>query len=107
MKIRLDECLPRKIAKLLPLHECWTVPQAGFAGKKNGALLDLAETSQFALFLTIDQGIPYQQKLKDRKLAIVVIRTRSNRLVDAAAAISESIDSIHSAAPGTVAYIGR
>ncbi|MCX6591401.1 MAG: DUF5615 family PIN-like protein [Acidobacteria bacterium] len=107
MKILLDECLPRKLAKLLPLHECWTVPQAGFAGKKNGALLDLAEASQFALFLTIDQGIPYQQKLAGRKLAIVVIRARSNRLVDVAAVVSEFLDSINATAPGTVAYIGR
>jgi hypothetical protein len=35
----LDECLPRKLGRLLIGHQVTTVPQAGLAGLKNGALL--------------------------------------------------------------------
>lgn len=38
MKVLLDECVPRKIHGYIVGHECRTVPQAGFAGKKNGEL---------------------------------------------------------------------
>jgi hypothetical protein len=39
MKLLLDECLPRKLKNHIPGHECRTVPECGWAGKKNGELL--------------------------------------------------------------------
>ena len=51
MKVLLDECIPRKFKNCLPGHECQTVPIAGFAGKKNGELLRLAEAEGFDVFL--------------------------------------------------------
>jgi uncharacterized protein (DUF433 family) len=50
MKVRLDECLPRKLKNALLDHECRTVPEAGLAGQKNGRLLSLAESAGFELF---------------------------------------------------------
>ena len=50
MKILLDECIPRKLRYSLPDHECQTVPEAGLAGKKNGSLLDLAESAGCEIF---------------------------------------------------------
>jgi hypothetical protein len=43
MKVLLDECIPRKLKNSLQGHDCQTVPEAGLAGQKNGALLSLAE----------------------------------------------------------------
>jgi hypothetical protein len=43
MKVLLDECLPGKFKNQLQGHECSTVPEAGWTGKKNGELLVLAE----------------------------------------------------------------
>jgi len=34
------------------------------------------------VFLTVDQGIEYQQNLTDRNIAIIIFRTKSNRLKD-------------------------
>lgn len=34
----------------------------------------------FEVFLTVDQGIEYQQNLITRKLAIIILRAKSNRL---------------------------
>ncbi len=59
MKVLLDECVPRKFKRSLLGHDSYTVPEAGFAGKTNGELLSLAESSGFEVFLTVDHGIPY------------------------------------------------
>ena len=56
MRVLLDECIPRKLKHSLIDHECSTVPEAGFSGKKNGALLDLAEKAGFEVFVTMDRG---------------------------------------------------
>ncbi len=63
MKILLDECLPKDLRKYLVGYECGTVPGAGFSGKRNGELLALAEHAGWQVFLTVDQGIEYQQNL--------------------------------------------
>ena len=82
MKILLDECLPRKLLNALHDHDCQTVPEAGLSGQKNGRLLSLAEAAGFNLFLTMDKGIQYQQNLTGRQIAILIVRAKSNRLVD-------------------------
>jgi len=51
MRVLLDECVPRKLKRALPNHDCRTMPEAGFAGKKNGHLLSLAESAGVALYL--------------------------------------------------------
>jgi hypothetical protein len=59
---------PTKIQAHIPDLECHTVPEAGFAGKKNGSLLDAAESAGFDIFVTMDKGLEYQQHLAGRSL---------------------------------------
>jgi hypothetical protein len=66
MRVLLDECIPRKLKYGLPDHECRTVPEAGLAGKKNGSLLDLAESAGCEIFVTMDKGLEYEQNLAGR-----------------------------------------
>jgi hypothetical protein len=42
LRVLLDECLPRRFGAALQGHVVTTVPQAGWAGLTNGALLPLA-----------------------------------------------------------------
>lgn len=64
-------------------HECQTVREAGFAGKKNGELLELAEAAGFDLLLTVDKGFEHQQNLSQRKkLSLLVLGARSNDIQD-------------------------
>lgn len=42
MRILLDECLPKRLKRDLVGHEATSVPEMGWAGKTNGALLTLA-----------------------------------------------------------------
>ncbi len=79
MRVLLDECLPRKLKGELLEHSVSTVPEAGWAGKKNGALLRLA-AQQFDVFITIDQNLHYQQSLPSMQLALVLLTAPNNRL---------------------------
>jgi predicted nuclease of predicted toxin-antitoxin system len=81
MRVLLDECTPKALKRVLADsgHECRTVQEAGWAGKKNGELLGLAETA-FDVLVTVDTNLRYQQNLAGRKIAIVVLQSSSNRL---------------------------
>ncbi len=78
MKILLDECLPKKLKNDLNNFDVKTVLQMGWAGKKNGELLNLAERD-FDVFVTSDQNLQYQQKLKDRSITIIVLKASNSR----------------------------
>ena len=106
MKVLIDECVPKDVCKSLPEHECWTVPQAGFAGKKNGELLRAAELAGFGVLLTIDQGIPHQQNLAHRAIAILLIRPRSNKLADLLPHMQACGRALQDIQPGELVAIG-
>ena len=82
MRIRIDGCIDERFRNSLPEHDCQTARYAGLAGLKNGELLIAAESAKFDVFLTVDQGIEYQQNLTGRNMAIIIFRTKSNRLKD-------------------------
>ncbi|MFB2981734.1 DUF5615 family PIN-like protein [Microseira sp. BLCC-F43] len=79
MRVLLDECLPKKLKRELVGHTVITVPEQGWASKKNGELLQLAD-NEFDVFLTVDQNLIAQQNLSNRNIAVVVLVASSNRL---------------------------
>lgn len=81
MKLLLDECIDRRFAAELTWHEVKTVPQMGWAAKKNGELLKLAE-SEFDVFLTVDRHLASQQNISHFNIAVLVLHVASNRLAD-------------------------
>ncbi|MBZ5532460.1 MAG: DUF5615 family PIN-like protein [Acidobacteriia bacterium] len=107
MKILIDECAPRrfKFSLARPGHECQTVPEAGLAGKRNGELLNLAE-GIFDLFVTLDRGLEFQQNLAGKKIAIIVIRAKSNRFFDVDPHAAECLEAIESIQPAQIIRIG-
>jgi uncharacterized protein DUF5615 len=106
MKLLLDECIPRKFKISLLGHDCRTVPEEGMAGKKNGELLSLAEKSGFEVFLTLVRGLEYQQNLRGRVIAIVLIHATSNRLVDLLPHSTEILRVLDSIQPGELVKVG-
>jgi hypothetical protein len=76
-----DECIDRRLAGDLAGHEVKTVPQMGWAGIKNGALLTLAE-KEFDVFVTVDRNLSFQQRLPKFNVAVLVLHAPSNRLAD-------------------------
>jgi hypothetical protein len=106
MKVLLDECIPRKLKYALPGDECQTVPEAGLAGKKNGLLLSLAESAGFDIFFTMDKGLQYQQNLDGRKIAILIVRAKSNRLYDLLPHMEACQAVMNAIQPGEVRRVG-
>ena len=82
MRVLLDECIDERLRHDIRGHECQTARYAGFAGLKNGALLLAAEIAGFDVVMTVDQNIPYQQNIRDRRVAILVLQAPTNRLDD-------------------------
>jgi hypothetical protein len=81
MRVLLDENLPQKLRLLLAGHEAVTTAFQGWAGWSNGALIKAADDAAFDVLVTADQGLNYQQNLKDRKIALVVLSTNRNSVV--------------------------
>jgi len=67
-----------------------TAHERGWPQLKNGELLDSAEKERFAVLVTTDAILKYQENLTSRKLAIVVLTTTSwpkiQRVADAVVA---------------------
>jgi len=75
------------------------------AGKKNGELLSLAEEAGFQVFITLDQGIEYEQNLMGRRIAIVLVRAKSSRLVDLVPHMAEILEKLGTIEPGQLVQI--
>jgi predicted nuclease of predicted toxin-antitoxin system len=105
MKILLDENLPRKLARHFSGHECRTVVECGWAGKKNGELLGLADP-KFDVLLTLDKNLPYQQNLDTTRIAVLIVRARSNRIQDLLPVIPECLTALESIQPQQVVRVG-
>ena len=104
-KLLLDECLPRKFKNYFPNYECLSVPEAGLAGRSNGELLSLAEAADVQVFLTLDQGIEYQQNLSRRHIAVVVRRPASSRLADLVPHVPGVLEVLESILPGQLVRV--
>ena len=74
MKVLLDECVPKPLAKKLKDVTVKTTHEMGWDSKKNGDLIALAE-KEFDVFVTSDQNHLYQQNLSGRNIAIVLLPT--------------------------------
>jgi hypothetical protein len=47
----------------------------------DGELLDEMEGT-FDVLVTVDRNLPFQQRLRDRPFAVVILRAKGNRLTD-------------------------
>ena len=81
MRVLLDECVDRRLAKEIIGHEVITVAQMGWAGVKNGDLLTLAQ-KQFDVFVTVDRNLAFQQDLPQFDISIIILQAPSNRFLD-------------------------
>jgi hypothetical protein len=59
VRVLLDECVDRRLARELAGHEVTTAPLKGWAGIQNGELLKLAE-KEFDVFVTVDRNLSFQ-----------------------------------------------
>ena len=92
---------------MLTEHDWETVQKAGFSSKKNGELLQLAEEAGFDVLLTVDDNLSHQQNFTGRRIALLVIRSRSNRIEDLAPRIPAVLAALHLIKPGQVIRVNE
>ena len=103
LKIFLDECVDRRLARDLIGHDVRTARDMGWTTIVNGRLLALA-AQQFDVFVTVDRNLSFQQNLVVFSIAVVVLRARTNRLADLKPLIPKLLDTV-AVAPLGVATI--
>jgi predicted nuclease of predicted toxin-antitoxin system len=73
--ILFDKNVPYQLRPYFAEHSVRTAAEQGWARLANGDLLQAAEDHGFDVLVTADQSFEYQQNLKGRKLALVVLST--------------------------------
>jgi predicted nuclease of predicted toxin-antitoxin system len=104
MRLLLDESLPRKLGLLLAGHETQTVQKRGWAGFKNGILLNAA-SEEYDVLLTGDQNLEFQQNLEGLPIAVVVLVAFNNRLETLLPLVPELLVALQAIKPGQVVRI--
>ncbi len=105
MRVLLDECLPRRLRQDLSGHELKTVPEAGWAGQKNGDLLRLAAGS-FDDLLTVDASFEFEHNVSALAIAVIALSAPSNRLEDLRPLIPRVLELLEQRPrPGTVTRV--
>jgi len=104
LRVLLDECLPKKIKREFVDCVVSTVPEMGWAGKKNGELMKVAH-DQFDVFVTADQNLRYQQNLSYADIGVIVLVAVNNRIETLAPLMPQVNEALKSIAAGQVVEI--
>ncbi len=81
MRVLFDHGTPSGIARSLVGHEVTHAIDRGWDKISNGDLLAKADAAGFEILLTTDKNIRYQQNLKSRKIAVIVLGNSAWRMV--------------------------
>lgn len=103
MRVLFDQGTPTAIADFLVGHTIRTTRQQGWETLSNGDLLQAAEDAGFDVLLTTDNNLAYQQNLKARKIAIVVLTRNRWRAVQRT--IRKITAAVNRATPGSYTLI--
>ena len=104
MLILFDHGAPQGVARVLHGHTVITAKGKSWDQLTNGALLAAAEEAAVDLLFTTDQNIRYQQNLKGRKIALVVL-TGTTKWSRVRLHLERIAASINAAAPGSYAEV--
>jgi hypothetical protein len=102
--ILFDHGTPKGLARALSGHTIDTAQAKGWDTLSNGELLNAAEEAGFELLLTTDRRIRYQQNLRVRRIALVVLTgtTRWSSVLQHADRIAAAVAS---ATPGSYSEV--
>jgi len=103
MPVLFDQGTPVRITKFLLGHAVKTARQQGWDTLANGELLRMAEVAEFDVLLTTDKNLIYQQNLKSRKIAIVVLGR--NRWSIVKLVVPQIVAAVNASAPGSYVIV--
>ncbi len=104
MRLLHDECVDRRLAHDISGHEVSTVHGLGWAGDRNGALLARA-AGHFDVFVTVDRNLAFQQRIEALPFAVLILRARTNRLVDLRPLVPMLLHVVPGLLPGEVKWV--
>ena len=99
MRVLFDNGTPRGLAAFLAGHSVEEARLHGWEELVNGDLIEAAESAGFEVLVTTDKNIRYQQNLKDRKVALVVLGNSQWPMVKLVTAAI--VAAVHEAKPGS------
>ena len=79
-----------------------TVPEMGWAGITNGALLQLAQAANVDVFVTADQNVQYQQNMRKAQIGVIVLVAPNNRLATLRPLMPNVLASLQTIRPGDI-----
>lgn len=95
MKVPFDQGTPVPLRRYLPEHEVATASEMGWSQLNNGELLAAGTAKGFEVLVTTAQNLRYQQNLKDRGMAEVVLMTTSwPRIAQQAERVAREIEAL-------------
>jgi hypothetical protein len=103
MRILFDHGTPSGIARSLAGHEVTEAIERGWDRISNGELLTKGEAAGFQILLTTDKRMQYQQNLRGRKIAIVVLGNSAWRIVRKH--LDRITATVNAATPGSYAEV--
>src|SRR5215510_1183500 len=98
MQVLFDQGTPVPLRRYLAPHAVATVFEKGWSTLQNGELLRMAENEGFEVLVTTDQNLKYQQNLRERRIAIVVLMTTSWPRIERK--VNRVVAAINSVKPG-------
>jgi predicted nuclease of predicted toxin-antitoxin system len=103
-RVLFDACVPRRLDRELAGFSVEHITELGLADLDDGPLLD-AIASRCDAFVTLDKGIPHQQRISHRPFAVVVLRAQSNRLTDLIPLVPKLRAQLKRSTPGSIVEI--
>ena len=103
MRVLFDQGTPVPLRQSLTRHEVTTAYEREWSRLKNGELLDAAEKQGFEVLVTTDSNLKYQQSLKSRRIAVVVLSTPSWPRIQRA--IAKVVGAVDAASEGSYAEV--
>jgi predicted nuclease of predicted toxin-antitoxin system len=95
MRILIDENLPYVLKNCLnDFENVFTIKDMNWLGKRNGELMKLINENNFAVFITADKNLRYQQNLNSINFSIIALRT-----------FDTSIESVNAVLPQLVSLL--
>jgi hypothetical protein len=105
VRVLFDEHLPVDLAETLRGHRIDTVVGRGWAGIRNGDLLQRMRGEYDAL-LTMDRSIEFQQNISTLPFGVLLVRAASNRMVHLRPLVAAILDALLLLEPGQLRRVG-
>jgi len=99
VRLLFDQGTPVPLRQSLTHHEVTTAYERGWSRLKNGELLDIVENGTFDVLISTDLNLKYQQNLKARRIAVVILSTPSWPRIERA--LSAVVRAVDTATPGS------